>query len=109
MTHRNAVLTPQGRYRLVMRVQTGRPIAHVAAEAGIARAKGCRESRSLPPGLGRPLRTVPAPGFTAPPRPARTMGLIEHWRHSRRRSACHNRPHATRTPAHVTNIMTSYA
>ena len=38
MTHRNAVLTPQGRYRLVMRVQAGRPIAHVAAEAGIARA-----------------------------------------------------------------------
>ena len=32
MTHRNAPLTPQGRYRLVMRVQAGRPIAHVAAE-----------------------------------------------------------------------------
>ena len=38
MTHRNAPLTPQDRYRLVMRVQAGRPIAHVAAEAGIARA-----------------------------------------------------------------------
>ncbi len=25
MTHRNAPLTPQGRYRLVMRVQAGRP------------------------------------------------------------------------------------
>ena len=35
MTHRNAVLTPQGRYRLVMRVRAGRPIAHVVAEAGI--------------------------------------------------------------------------
>lgn len=32
MPHRNAPLTPQGRYRLVMRVQAGRPIAHVAAE-----------------------------------------------------------------------------
>ena len=32
MTHRNAPLTPQGRYRLVMRVQAGRPIAHVVAE-----------------------------------------------------------------------------
>ena len=32
MTHRNAVLTPWSRYRLVMRVQAGRPIAHVAAE-----------------------------------------------------------------------------
>ena len=33
MPHRNAPLTPQGRYRLVMRVQAGRPIACVAAEA----------------------------------------------------------------------------
>ena len=33
MTYRNAVLTPQGCYRLVMRVQAGRPIACVAAEA----------------------------------------------------------------------------
>ena len=38
MTHRNAVLTPRNRYRLVMRVQAGRPIAHVAAEAGVTRA-----------------------------------------------------------------------
>jgi len=49
MTHRNAVLTPQGRYRLVMRVQAGRPIAHVAAEAGIARATGVEVGRSLRP------------------------------------------------------------
>ena len=49
MTHRNAVLTPRGRYRLVMRVQAGRPIAHVAAEAGIARAMGVEVGRSLPP------------------------------------------------------------
>ena len=66
MTHRNAVLTPQGRYRLVMRVQAGHPIAHVVAEAGIARATGSlvtakEESRSL--------KTVPAPRFTAPPAP----------------------------------------
>ncbi len=31
MTHRNAPLTPQGRYLLVMRVQAGRPIAHWGA------------------------------------------------------------------------------
>ena len=47
MTHRNAPLTPQGRYRLVMRVQAGRPIAHVAAEAGIARATGVEVGGSL--------------------------------------------------------------
>ena len=39
MTHRNSPLTPAGRLRLVERVETdGRPIAHVATEAGIARS-----------------------------------------------------------------------
>jgi hypothetical protein len=37
MSHRNAPLTPEGRRRLCERVDTGRPISHVAAEAGIAR------------------------------------------------------------------------
>ncbi|WP_078893357.1 helix-turn-helix domain-containing protein [Streptomyces sp. NRRL F-2580] len=35
--HPNAPLTPEGRRRLCERVDTGRPIAHVAAEAGISR------------------------------------------------------------------------
>ncbi|MFJ9683800.1 helix-turn-helix domain-containing protein [Streptomyces sp. NPDC101194] len=35
--HRNASLTPEGRLRLCLRVAVGRPIAHVAAEAGISR------------------------------------------------------------------------
>ena len=39
MTHRNSPLTPAGRQRLVRRVEVdGRAIAHVAAEAGIARS-----------------------------------------------------------------------
>ncbi len=37
MSHRNAPLTPEGRRRLCERVEAGRPICHVAAEAGIAR------------------------------------------------------------------------
>jgi hypothetical protein len=37
MTHRNAPLTPEGRLRLCQRVDAGRPLCHVAAEAGIAR------------------------------------------------------------------------
>lgn len=37
MTHPNAPLTPEGRRRLCERVDAGRPICHVAAEAGIAR------------------------------------------------------------------------
>lgn len=53
MTHRDAPLTPQGRYRLVMRVQAGRPIAHVAAEAGIARVTGVEVGCSLSPGRNR--------------------------------------------------------
>ena len=36
MSHRNAPLTPAGRLRLVQRCQH-RPIAHVAAEAGVSR------------------------------------------------------------------------
>jgi transposase InsO family protein len=35
--HRNAPLTPEGRLRLCLRIDEGRPIAHVAAEAGISR------------------------------------------------------------------------
>ena len=38
MGHKNAPLTPEGRKRLIERIQTGRPISHVAAEAGISRA-----------------------------------------------------------------------
>ena len=37
MGHRNAPLTPEGRRRLCQRVDTGRPICHVASEAGVAR------------------------------------------------------------------------
>ncbi len=37
MPHANAPLTPEGRKRLCLRVDDGRPISHVAAEAGISR------------------------------------------------------------------------
>lgn len=37
MSHRNAPLTPEGRRRLCDRVDAGRPVSHVAAEAGLAR------------------------------------------------------------------------
>lgn len=46
MSHRNAPLTPEGRRRLCERVDAGRPICHVAAEAGIARQTlGCWYAR----------------------------------------------------------------
>ena len=37
MAHGNAPLTPEGRRRLCLRVDSGRPISHVAAEAGVGR------------------------------------------------------------------------
>ena len=37
MAHRNAPLTPEGRRRLCERVDAGRPVCHVASEAGVAR------------------------------------------------------------------------
>ncbi len=37
MVHRNAPLTPEGRRRLCERVDSGRPVCQVAAEAGVAR------------------------------------------------------------------------
>ena len=37
VAHRNAPLTPEGRRRLCQRVDAGRPVCHVAAEAGVAR------------------------------------------------------------------------
>lgn len=37
MPHANAPLTPEGRLRLCLRIDAGRPVAHVAAEAGISR------------------------------------------------------------------------
>jgi transposase InsO family protein len=37
VTHPNSPLTPDGRRRLCERVDAGRPVSHVAAEAGVAR------------------------------------------------------------------------
>lgn len=42
MSHGNARLTPAGRLILVQRIQSGRPVAHVAAEMGISRTTAWR-------------------------------------------------------------------
>ena len=39
MAHGNAPLTPEGRRRLCERIDLGRPISHVAAEAGVSRQR----------------------------------------------------------------------
>ena len=81
MPHRNAPLTPQGRYRFVMHVQAGRPIAHVAAEAGIARATLSKwVARYRQGGIseleGRSSAPFHCPACTS----AEVVDLIEHWR-----------------------------
>ena len=35
--HGNARLTPVGRLTMVLRIESGRPVAHVAAEMGVSR------------------------------------------------------------------------
>jgi transposase len=67
VAHRNAPLTPEGRRRLCQRVDAGRPICHVAAEAGVARqtlAKWhARWKADGPAGLqDRSSRPVSSPG-----------------------------------------------
>lgn len=69
MSHANAPLTPEGRKRLCLRVDSGRPLSHVAAKAGISRhclakwharwcqdgEEGLRDQSSAP--AHRPTRT----------------------------------------------------
>ena len=81
MTHRNSPLTAVGRHRLVAQVvEVGRPIAHVAAEAHIARPR----SRS---GSNATARTAPsledrssAPANRPSRLPIEVLELIEAWR-----------------------------
>ena len=88
MTHRNAPLTPQGRYRLVMRVQAGRPIAHVAAEAGIARATLSKWVARYRQGGTEALEDrSSAPAHRPTQTSAETVDLIEHWRRTHKWSA----------------------
>jgi len=87
MSHANAPLTPEGRLRLVMRCRF-RPVAHVAAEAGVSRAclskwkarferdgvAGLEDHSSAP--HRRPTQLDPA-----------VVELIEQWRRERHLTA----------------------
>ncbi|WP_157429225.1 IS481 family transposase, partial [Agromyces salentinus] len=42
MSHANARLTPAGRLIMIQRIQSGRPVAHVAAEMGVSRTTAWR-------------------------------------------------------------------
>lgn len=80
MSHANAPLTPEGRYRLIERCQF-RPIAHVAAEAGVSRACLSKwKSRFDREGMSgledRSSAPHARPTITAP----EVVELIETWR-----------------------------
>ena len=80
MSHRNAPLTPEGRRRLCERVDAGRPICHVAAEAGIARKTlGCWYARWVAEGedglVDRSSRPHRCPNQTPPQIEARVCQL----------------------------------
>ncbi len=80
MSHANAPLTPAGRLRLIQRCQS-RPIAHVAAEAGISRA--CLSKwKSHYDQLGETglLDRSSAPHRSPTQIPPELVELIESWR-----------------------------
>src|ERR1700712_307720 len=82
-SHRNAPLTPEGRRRLCQRVDSGRPICHVAAEAGIARQTLAKwHARWREGGIAglhdRSSRPASCPGQTDP----QIEDLVEYLRRS---------------------------
>lgn len=87
MSHRNAPLTPAGRLRLIDRCQS-RPIAHVAAEAGISRqclSKWVNRHRQLGEAGLQDVSSVPkvSPRATSP----QVVAEIEHLRRDKKWSA----------------------
>ncbi|MGI5041743.1 helix-turn-helix domain-containing protein, partial [Streptomyces sp. JAC128] len=70
MSHRNVRLTVHGRRLLIQRVRSGRPVAHVAEEMGIARATAHKwvrrwKAEGDPGLLDRPSRLLTTPHRTA--------------------------------------------
>ncbi|MGP5388264.1 helix-turn-helix domain-containing protein, partial [Brachybacterium tyrofermentans] len=89
MTHRNSPLTPAGRLRLVQRVENdGRPIAHVAAEAGIARSTLTKwVHRYRDDGIEALQDRTSAPARRPSRLPIDVLELIDAWRRDRKWSA----------------------
>ena len=89
MTHRNSPLTPAGRLRLVKRVEDdGRPVAHVAAEAGVARStltKWVHRYRADGAEALEDRTSAPARRPSRPP--IEVLELIDAWRREHKWSA----------------------
>ena len=87
MSHANAPLTPAGRLRLVQRCEN-RPLAHVAAEAGVSR--GCLSKwKARYDALGEPglLDRWSAPHSSPGQLPESVVARIEQLRRDRKWSA----------------------
>lgn len=87
MSHANAPLTPEGRLRLIERCQF-RPIAHVAAEAGVSRAclskwKARYDAEGIDGLLDRSSAPYRRPTQLAP----EVVDLIETWRRDKKWAA----------------------
>ncbi|WP_290658638.1 IS481 family transposase [Kocuria sp.] len=89
MTHANAPLTPAGRHRLVTRViSEGRPVAHVAAEAGVARSTLTKWVHRYQTGGPQALEDRSSAPATRPTRlPVEVIELIDTWRRQKKWSA----------------------
>ena len=89
MTHRNSPLTPAGRLRLGQRVEDdGRPIAHVAAEAGVARSTLTKWVHRYREDGVEALEDRPSAPARRPSRiPIGVIELIDAWRRDRKWSA----------------------
>lgn len=89
MTHRNSPLTPAGRLRLVQRVENdGRPIAHVAAESGVARSTLTKwVHRYRAEGIGALEDRSSAPARRPSRPPVDVIELVDSWRREKKWSA----------------------
>lgn len=87
MSHANAPLTPEGRHRLIERCRH-RPIAHVAAEAGISRACLSKwKARFETAGIDGLQDRSSAPFVRPTTTSAEVVDLIEAWRREHHWSA----------------------
>lgn len=88
MLHANAPLTPEGRLRMVRRVEAGRPIAHVAAEADIARATVTKwVKRYRTGGIAALQDRSSAPTHRPTRLPVAVIEQIDTWRREKKWSA----------------------
>src|SRR5690625_7846950 len=106
MSHANAPLTPAGRLRLVQRC-AHRPIAHVAAEAGISRQCLSKwKARYEELGEVGLLDRASVPASRPTQTPAQVVAQIEGWRreHKWTARAIHLEARRTRHPISLSHV-----